>query len=126
MKISHSDVKLMRGVQNENTQKPMSVSLQESTQTKWEIWRAITAAKSLSIGLKYVKLFVFVVLVIGKSKTRNRKHRRAAAKPAACAKPLMPSIPESKGKRKGRRKGRTGRKDGGESRPVTRGVLGGS
>ena len=33
--------------------------------------------------------------------TRNRKHRRAAAKPAACAKPLMLSTLESKGKRKG-------------------------
>jgi len=34
--------------------------------------------------------------------TRNRKHRRAAAKPAACAKPLMLSTPGSKGKRRGR------------------------
>ena len=34
--------------------------------------------------------------------TRNRKHRRAAAKPAACAKPLMLSTPGSKGKRGGR------------------------
>jgi len=34
-----------------------------------------------------------------KCNTRNRKHRRAAAKPAACAKPLMLSTPGSKGKR---------------------------
>ena len=33
-----------------------------------------------------------------KSKTRNRNHRRAAAKPAACAKPLMLSTLGSKGK----------------------------
>ena len=35
-------------------------------------------------------------------KTRNRKHRRAAAKPAVCAKPLMLSTLGSKGKRGGR------------------------
>jgi len=34
--------------------------------------------------------------------TRNRKHRRAAAKPAACAKPLMLSTSGSKGQRGGR------------------------
>ena len=34
--------------------------------------------------------------------TRNRKHRRAAAKPAACAKPLMLSTVGSKGQRGGR------------------------
>jgi len=34
--------------------------------------------------------------------TRNRKHRRAAAKPTACAKPLMLSTPGSKGKRRGK------------------------
>jgi len=33
------------------------------------------------------------------TQTRNRKHRRAAAKPAACAKHLMLSTPGSKGKR---------------------------
>ena len=37
-----------------------------------------------------------------KQTTRNRKHRRAAAKPAACANPLMLSTPGSKGKRSGR------------------------
>jgi len=36
------------------------------------------------------------------STTRNRKHRRAAAKPAVCAKPLMLSTLGSKGKRAGR------------------------
>ena len=33
--------------------------------------------------------------------TRNRKHRRAAAKPAACAKPLMLSTVGRKGKMEG-------------------------
>ena len=33
--------------------------------------------------------------------TRNRKHRRAAAKPAACTKPLMLSTLGSTGKRGG-------------------------
>ena len=33
--------------------------------------------------------------------TRNRKHRRAAAKSAACAKPLMLSTVRSKEKREG-------------------------
>ena len=35
--------------------------------------------------------------------TRNHKHRRAAAKPAACAKPLMLSTVGTKRKRKGGR-----------------------
>jgi len=45
--------------------------------------------------------------------TRNRKHRRVAAKPAACTKPLMLSTLRRKGKRKGRREGRwkEGRKE---------------
>jgi len=34
-------------------------------------------------------------------KTRNREHRRTAAKPAACTKTLMPLTVGSKGKRKG-------------------------
>ena len=48
--------------------------------------------------------------------TRNRKHRRAAAKPAACAKPLMLSTPGSKGKREGRRGTVEGRREKGRGR----------
>ena len=39
---------------------------------------------------------------LNRNRTRNRKHRRAAAKPAACAEPLMLSTLGSKGKRGGR------------------------
>ena len=43
-----------------------------------------------------------VIIKDKKEKTRNRKQRRAAAKPAACAKPLTRSTLGSKGKRAGR------------------------
>ena len=46
--------------------------------------------------LNYLVLFLKTHLL-----TRNRKHRRAAAKPAACAEPLMLSTPATKGKRGG-------------------------
>jgi len=43
----------------------------------------------------------FIWWIGGYLKTRNRKHRRAAAKPAACAKPLMLSKVGSQGGRAG-------------------------
>jgi len=41
--------------------------------------------------------------LVDDQQTRNCKYRQAAAKPAACAKPLMLSTLGRKGKRKGRR-----------------------
>ena len=51
----------------------------------------------------------------GTKSTRNRKHRQAAAKPAACAKPPNAVNTIEKGKRKGRKEGQWkegGRKEG--------------
>jgi len=42
-----------------------------------------------------------VTVTVKAHRTRNHKHHRAAAKPAACAKPLMLSTVGSKGKRGG-------------------------
>ena len=57
--------------------------------------------------------------------TRNRKHRRAAAKPAACAKPLMEQGKEGMEREVGRDEGRDGgrreRKEGTERKGEMKG-----
>ena len=87
--------------------------------TTWQVFKAHSQSlrNSWKFHVPYCSLIIHTNSMIN---TRNHKHRRAAAKPAACAKPLMLSTLGRKGKREGRREGRWKEGEEGRGRKLTR------